>query len=290
MPTGREAVRRVMFLIKWGTLTLASRPNARYKDGMSQHKGFEGKKALIIGVANERSLAWAIAQSLHQGGATLGFTYLGDSLKRRVEPLAQSVQADLIEPCDVSDDLQIDALFEQVRQKWGGLDILIHSVAFANREDLEGRFLDTSREGFRMALDISAYSLVAVAKRAEPLMPNGGSIVTLSYYGAEKVVPNYNVMGVAKAALEASVRYLAWDLGPKKIRVNAISAGPVKTLAAAGIRNFRTMLSAAEEKTPLKENITAQDVGELGAFLCGQGGVHITGSTLYVDSGAHIMS
>ncbi len=253
-------------------------------------KVFEGKKALILGVANERSLAWAIAQELHKGGAQLAFTYLGDALERRVRPLAESVQADLIEPCNLAEDTQIDALFDKVKDKWGSLDILIHSVAFANREDLEGRFVNTSREGFRMALDISAFTLVAAAKRAEPLMEGrNGSIVTLSYYGAEKVVPNYNVMGVAKAALEASVRYLAYDLGTKKIRVNAISAGPVKTLAAAGIRNFRSMLAAAEENTPLHENITGEDVGTLAAFLCSPMGKHITGSTLYVDSGAHIM-
>jgi enoyl-[acyl-carrier protein] reductase I len=251
---------------------------------------FEGKKGLIVGVANERSLAWAIAQKLHEGGARLGFTFQGDSLERRVRPLAESVKADFVEPLNVTDEAQIDSVFNKAKQVWDGLDFLIHSVAFANREDLEGRFINTSREGFRVALDISAYSLVALARRAEPLMEGrNGSIITLSYYGAEKVVPNYNVMGVAKAALEASVRYLAYDMGSKKIRVNAISAGPVKTLAAAGIRDFRTMLAAAQEKTPLKENITAEDVGHLGAFLCGPGGVHITGSTLYVDSGAHIM-
>ncbi len=253
-------------------------------------KPFEGKKALILGVANERSLAWSIAQHLHQGGATLGFNFLGDALERRVRPLAESVQADLIEPCNVASDTELDAFFSQVKTKWGGLDILIHSVAFANREDLEGRFVNTSREGFRTALDISAYSLIATAQRAEPLMEGReGAILTLSYYGAQKVVPNYNVMGVAKAALEASVRYLAYDLGQKKIRVNAISAGPVKTLAAAGIRNFRTMLSADQEKNPLHENITGDDVGALAAFLCSPLGRHITGSTLYVDSGAHIM-
>lgn len=251
---------------------------------------FNGKKALILGVANERSLAWSIAQHLHQGGASLAFNYLGDALERRVRPLAESVNADLIEPCNVADDAQLDALFEKVRAKWGGLDILIHSLAFANKEDLEGRFVNTSREGFRIAMDISAYSLIACARRAEPLMEGrGGSIVTMSYYGSQKVMPNYNVMGVAKAALEASVRYLAWDMGPKKIRVNSISAGPVKTLAAAGIRDFRTMLAAAEEKTPLKENISADDVGHLAAFLCGPGGRHITGSNMMVDSGAHIM-
>ena len=204
--------------------------------------------------------------------------------------MAESVQADLIAPCNVSDDQQLDSLFEQIKEKWGHLDILIHSVAFANKEDLEGRFVNTSREGFKLAMDISAYSLIAAAKRAEPLMEGrNGSIVTLTYYGAEKVVPNYNVMGVAKAALEASTRYLAYDLGTKKIRVNAISAGAVKTLAAAGIRDFRTMLAAAEEKTPLHENISADDVGALAAFLCSPLGKHITGSTMYVDSGAHIM-
>jgi enoyl-[acyl-carrier protein] reductase I len=200
------------------------------------------------------------------------------------------VGAELIEPCNVADDTQLDQVFEKVKQKWGGIDILIHSIAFANREDLEGRFSQTSREGFRVALDISAYSLVALAKRAEPLMEGrNGTILTLSYYGAEKVVPNYNVMGVAKAALEASVRYLAYDLGQKKIRVNAISAGPVKTLAAAGIRDFRTMLAKAEEKTPLRENISGDEVGGLAAFLCSPAGAHMTGCTLYVDSGAHIM-
>lgn len=253
-------------------------------------KLFAGKKALIVGVANERSLAWAIAKQLHDAGATLGFTYLGEALERRVRPLAESVGATLIEPCNVADDADLDKVFNRVKETWGNLDILIHSVAFANREDLEGRFVKTSRQGFQTAMDISAYSLVAMASRAEPLMEGrDGSIITLSYYGAEKVVPNYNVMGVAKAALEACVRYLAWDMGQKKVRVNAISAGPVKTLAAAGIRNFRDMLSAAEEKTPLKENINADDVGALAAFLCSPAGRHVTGTTMYVDSGAHIM-
>jgi enoyl-[acyl-carrier protein] reductase I len=250
-----------------------------------------GLKALVVGVANERSLAWAIARKLKEQGAELAFTYQGESLERRVRPLAESVGSTFVEPLNVTSDTEIASVFEKVKERWGSLDVLIHSVAFANREDLEGRFVTTSREGFKMAMDISAFSLVALAKHAEPLMQvnGGGTIVTLSYYGAEKVVPNYNVMGVAKAALEASVRYLAYDMGPNKIRVNAISAGPVKTLAAAGIRDFRTMLSAAEQKTPLKENINAEDVGELGAFLCGPGGRHITGATLYVDSGAHIM-
>jgi enoyl-[acyl-carrier protein] reductase I len=256
----------------------------------ASEKPFAGKKALIIGVANERSLAWAAAKFLHQGGAQLGFNYLNPALERRVRPLAESVQADLIEPCDVSNDEQIAALFQKVTSQWGHLDYLIHSVAFANREDLDNRFVSTSREGFRLALDISAYSLIALAQKAEPLMAHReGSIITYSYHGSQKVVPNYNIMGVAKAALEASVRYLAYDLGSKKIRVNAISAGPVKTLAAAGIRNFRDMLSAAEAKTPLQENISADDVGAMTAFLCSSFSKHITGDVLYVDSGAHIM-
>ena len=257
----------------------------------NQMKTHEGKKALVVGVANERSLAWAITRHLKAGGCEIGMTFLNEALERRVRPLAEECGATLIEPCDVGDEAQIDALFERVRAKWGKFDYLIHSVAFANKEDLEGRFVDTSKAGFALAMEISAYSLVALARRAEPLMKEagGGSVLTLSYYGAEKVVPNYNVMGVAKAALEACVRYLAWDMGPNKITVNAISAGPVKTLAAAGIRNFRSMLAAAEEKTPLKENIDADDVGSLGAFLCSPLARHVTGTTMYVDSGAHIM-
>lgn len=255
-------------------------------------QAFAGKNGLIIGVANERSLAWAIAQQLRAGGARLAFTYLGDSLKRRVEPLAQEAGSDLILPLDVQNDSQMSEVFSTLSAKMGKLDYLIHSVAFANREDLEGRFSQTSREGFLKAMDISCYSLIACARAAEGLMEKagGGSIITLSYYGGEKVVPNYNVMGVAKAALESSVRYLAYDLGPKKIRVNAISAGPVKTLAAAGIRDFRTMLNAAAEKTPLKENISASGVGSLAAFLCSEEGRYMTGTTTYVDSGAHIMA
>jgi enoyl-[acyl-carrier protein] reductase I len=254
------------------------------------HTSLQGKKALVVGVANERSLAWAIAEQLHQGGAQLGFTYLGEALERRVRPLAESVKSTFVEPMNVQDDAGIDTTFSKLRDHWGTFDILIHSVAFADKQDLEGRFVDTSRAGFTKAIDISAYSLVALAKRAETMMPEGSSILTLTYYGGEKVVPNYNVMGVAKATLESCVRYLAWDLGPKKIRVNAISAGPVKTLAAAGIRDFRTMLTAAAEKTPLKENIDQDDVGTLGAFLSSPLARHITGTTMFVDSGAHIMA
>jgi enoyl-[acyl-carrier protein] reductase I len=251
----------------------------------------KGKRALIVGVANDRSLAWSIAEHLHAAGCELAFTYLGEALERRVRPLAESVGAKLILPMNAQSDAEMDAAFAKVKETWGSLDILIHSVAFANREDLEGRFVDTSRAGYLLAMDVSAYSLVAMAKRAEPLMEaaGGGAVITLSYIGATRVVQNYNVMGVAKAALEATVRYLANDLGPKKIRVNAISAGPVKTLAAAGIRNFRDMLAKSEEKTPMKENIDQSDVGAMAAFLAGPGGRHITGTTMMIDSGAHMM-
>jgi len=251
---------------------------------------FKGKKALIVGVANERSLAWSIAKNLHACGAELGFTFLGDKLEKRVRPLAESVNASLVEPLDVQSDENIKTLFDTVKNKWGSLDILIHSVAFANKEDLDGRFVDTSRSGFSMAMDVSVYSLLPLAKYAEPLMAGReGRIITLSYLGAVRAIQNYNVMGVAKAALEASVRYLANDMGQNKVCVNAISAGPVKTLAASGVRNFREMLSSAGEKTPLKENISADDVGQMATFLCGPGGRHVTGSTIYVDSGAHIL-
>jgi enoyl-[acyl-carrier protein] reductase I len=257
---------------------------------MDSLKPLAGKKALIVGVANDRSLAWSIAEHLHAAGCELAFTYMGEALERRVRPLAESVGSKLILPMNAQNESEMDSVFSALQENWGSIDILIHSIAFANREDLEGRFVDTSREGFLLSMDVSAYSLVALSKRAEALMPaEGGSIVTLSYIGATRVVPNYNVMGVAKAALEASVRYLANDLGPKKIRVNAISAGPVKTLAAAGIRNFREMLAKAEEKTPMRENIDQSDVGALAAFLCGPGGKHITGTTMMVDSGSHMM-
>lgn len=247
------------------------------------------KKALIVGVANERSLAWSIAQALHKDGFELAFTYVNDKMESRVRPLAESLNSPLVLPCDVSSEEQLNAVVAAVQDQWGELDAVVHAVAFANKEDLEGRFVDTSREGFRLALDISAYSLVSLTRACLPLLKNGGSVITLSYIGADRVIPNYNVMGVAKAALESCVRYLAYDLGPQKIRVNAISAGPVKTLAAAGIRNFREKLKAAEENTPLKENISQDDVGSLGAFLCGDGSKRITGTVMYVDSGAHIL-
>src|SRR5690242_424002 len=250
----------------------------------------EGKRGLIFGVANDRSIAWAISEALHSEGAELGFTYTGEVLEKRVRPLAQGIGADLILPCDVTRDEQIDDVFATVRQQWGSLDILIHAIAFANKEDLSNPFVQTSRSGFHLALDVSAYSLLALARGAAPLMEvRRGSILTLTYMGSEKVIPNYNVMGVAKAALEASVRYLAHDLGPKGIRVNAISAGPIRTLAAAGISGFKDMLHYVSERAPLKRNIDADEVGRTALFLCSDWGSAVTGEVMHVDAGYNIM-
>ena len=249
-------------------------------------------RALVIGVANERSLAWSIVKHLKASGFEIAMTYQNEALEKRVRPLASelSIGSDLVLPLDVNNESQVESVFETLKSKWGYITTLVHAVAFANREDLEGRFIDTNRLGFRTALESSAYSLVECSRAAENLLKvHGGSILTLSYIGSQKVVPHYNVMGVAKAALEASVRYLAYDLGKHKIRVNAISAGPVKTLAAAGIRDFRTMLAKDAESNLLQENIQADDVGALAAFLCSAQAKHITGSTLFVDSGAHIL-
>ena len=251
---------------------------------------FENKRVVVFGVANERSIAWGIAEGMHKHGARFAFTYAGEVLEKRVRPLAEGIGADLILPCDVTSDEQIDSVFNAINEKWGGIDVLIHAVAFANREDLEGRYVDTSREGFKLALDISAYSLVALARRAAPLMKeNGGSIVTLSYYGSEKVVAGYNVMGVAKAALEASVRYLAADLGPEGVRVNAISAGPIKTLAAAGIKGFKNILGVVAEKAPLRKNVSQEDVANTALFLCSDMGAGVTGEVVHVDCGYNIL-
>lgn len=250
----------------------------------------EGKTGVVFGVANKRSIAWAIAQAWHAAGARLAFTYQGDRLKENVEELAGTFGADtLILPCDVSRDAEIEAVFAAVGQRFERLDLLLHSVAFAPRDALEGVFVNTSREAFRVAHDISAYSLVALARAAAPLMTAGGSIVAMSYYGAEKVVPHYNVMGVAKAALEASARYLAYDLGPQKIRVNCISAGPVNTLAARGIAGFTDMLKHYENHAPLKRNVLPDELGATGTFLASDGAAAITGQTLYVDAGYQIM-
>jgi len=252
---------------------------------------FAGKRVLVFGVANERSIAWGIAEAMKRAGAEFIFTYAGEQLERRVRPLSEQIGARLLLPCDVTDDQQVDALFEQVGQHWpDGFDVLIHAVAFANREDLDGRFVETSRSGFATALDVSAYSLVLLARKSEPLLSRRrGSIITLSYYGAEKVIQNYNVMGVAKAALEACVRYLANDLGPSGIRVNGISAGPVKTLAAAGIRGFKTIFSVVEERAPMRRNVTQEDIGNAALFLCSGLGSGVTGEIMHVDSGYNIL-
>lgn len=249
----------------------------------------KGKRGLIMGVANEKSIAWGIAQAAHEAGAELGFTYAGDALKKRVEPLAESVGSKLVLPCDVGDDAAIDAAFSEIQQRWGKLDFLVHAIAFADKNELRGRFVHTSRQNFRNSMDISAYSLVAAARAALPLMNAGGSILTLTYYGAEKVVPNYNVMGVAKAALEASVRYLAADIGQEKVRVNAISAGPIRTLAAAGIGEFHKMMTFNATNAPLGENVSQEDVGRTALWLLSDYSAGVTGEVVHVDGGYHIM-
>ncbi len=249
----------------------------------------DGKKALIFGVANDHSIAWGIAQALHAEGAILGFSSVESLLERRVRPLASSLGVEFVEPCDVQDDGQIRAVFERWRERQGDLDILVHALAFAPREDLEGAFVDTTREGFGLTLDVSAYSLVALTRAALPLMPAGGSVLTLTYYGAEKVVANYNVMGVAKAALEACVRYLAADLGPRGIRVNAISAGPVRTLAASGVAGFKSLYGGFREVAPLRANITIEDVGRAAVYLCSDLSRAVTGEVHYVDGGFNVV-
>lgn len=250
----------------------------------------ENKFGIVFGVANKRSIAWAIAQAWAREGARLAFTYQGERLKENVEELAGTFGPDtLILPCDVTKDEDIDRVFEQAATKFGKLHLLLHSVAFAPKDALEGQFLNTSREAFRVAHDVSAYSLIALARAAAPLMADGGSIVAMTYYGSEKVVPHYNVMGVAKAALEASTRYLAYDLGPRKIRVNCISAGPVNTLAARGIAGFTDMLKHYEAHAPLKRNVLPDELGATGAFLASDGAAAITGQVIYVDCGYQIM-
>jgi enoyl-[acyl-carrier protein] reductase I len=254
--------------------------------------GFEGKRGLVLGVANRRSIAWAIAQRLADDGAKLAFTYQGERIEQGVRELAASVDSPLVTECDVRSDDDVARVFSEVAETFdGSLDLVVHSVAFAAAEDLEGRFTDTPRDRYWLALDVSAYSLVACARAAEPLMETGGggSIVTLTYLGGERTVPHYNVMGVAKAALDASVRYLAWDLGEKNIRINAISAGPVRTLAARSIAGFPTMEAIVEERAPLRRPITADDVSAAAAYLLSDDAANISATTLYVDSGYHSM-
>jgi len=253
---------------------------------------FQGKRGLVLGVANRRSIAWGIARRLAEEGAELAFTYQGERIEESVRELAESVASPLVTECDVRSDADVERVFAEVGEAFeGGLDVLVHSVAFAAAEDLEGRFTDTPRDRFWLALDVSAYSLVSCARAAEPLMAarGGGSVLTMTYLGGERAVPHYNVMGVAKAALDASVRYLAWDLGEKNIRVNAISAGPVRTLAARSIAGFPTMEAIVEERAPLHRHISADDVGAAAAYLLSDEAANVTATTLYVDSGYHSM-
>lgn len=248
-----------------------------------------GKKAVIFGVANDHSIAWSIAEAFHHEGAELAFTFVGDNLEKRVRPLAQSLGADLVLPCDVARDEDLAGTFDALRSAWGQVDIIVHAVAFALRDELKGRFLQTSREGFRIALDVSAYSLVAMARAAESLLRPGSSLLTLSYFGAEKVLPNYNVMGVAKAALEACVRYLAFDLGPQGVRVNAISAGPVRTLSSAGITGFKDMLHHHAERAPLRRNVGVEEVARSAVYLSSDLASAVTGEVVHVDGGYNIV-
>ncbi|MEF2070437.1 enoyl-ACP reductase FabI [Consotaella aegiceratis] len=246
-----------------------------------------GKRGIVMGVANNRSIAWGIAKALADQGAELALTYQGEALKKRVDPLAEELGAIVVGHCDVTDEPTIDAVFETVRERWGTIDFLVHAIAFSDKDELTGRYIETTRDNFRKTMDISVYSLTAVAARAEKLMPNGGSILTLTYYGAEKVMPHYNVMGVAKSALEASVRYLAVDLGGKAIRVNAISAGPIKTLAASGIGDFRYILKWNEYNSPLKRTVTIDEVGQSALYLLSDMSSAVTGEVHHVDSGYH---
>ena len=249
----------------------------------------KGKRGLIMGLANNKSLAWGIAQKLAGAGAELAFSYQGEALAKRVRPLAAELGSDFLIDCDVSDMAALDAAFDQIKARWDTLDFVVHAIGFSDKNELRGKYVDTSLDNFLMTLNISAYSLVAVTKRAAAMMPDGGSIVTLSYYGAEKVIPHYNVMGVAKAALEASVKYLANDLGPDNIRVNAISAGPIKTLAASGIGDFRYILKWNEYNSPLRRNVTIDDVGGAGLYFCSDLSSGVTGETHHVDGGYHVV-
>lgn len=249
----------------------------------------DGKTALIFGVANNRSIAWGITQAFHAAGAKIGLSYAGEALERRVKPLAESIGCTFVEPCDVTRDEDIAAIAAKAAETFGKIDILVHAVAFANRDDLSNPYVQTSRAGFHLAMDVSVYSLVALANALRGMLNPGGSVLTLTYHGGVKVVPHYNVMGVAKAALEASMRYLAYDLGPAGIRVNALSAGPVRTLAAAGIAGFKEMYKAFAEMAPLRQNITIEDLGNAALYLCSDMAAKVTGEVHYVDSGFNIM-
>ncbi len=249
----------------------------------------EGKRGLIMGLANDRSLAWGIAKALHEQGAEMAFSYQGDALERRVRPLAEQVGSDFLIECDVSDMAALDVAFATLKARWETIDFLVHAIGFSDKNELRGKYVDTSLENFLLTMNISAYSFVACARRARAMMPNGGSLLTLTYYGAEKVVPHYNVMGVAKAALETSTKYLAMDLGPENIRVNAISAGPIKTLAASGIGDFRYILKWNELNSPLRRNVTIEDVGGAGVYLLSDLASGVTGEVHHVDAGYNVI-
>ena len=248
-----------------------------------------GKRGIIMGVANERSIAWGIAAAAAEQGAEIAFTYQGDALEKRVRPLAESIGSDIIIPCDVSSDTAIDQTFITLKEKWDTIDFVVHAIAYSDKEELKGDYMDTSRGNFNTTMDISVYSFTAIAKRAAEMMPNGGSMITLTYYGAERVMPHYNVMGVAKAALESSVRYLAADLGSDKIRVNSLSAGPIKTLAASGIGDFRYILKWNQYNSPLRRNVTLKDVGGSGVYLLSDLSAGVTGEPHHVDCGYHVV-
>ena len=248
-----------------------------------------GKRGIVMGVANDRSIAWGIADAIAKQGAEIAFTYQGEALQKRVAPLAESVGSDIVIPCDVSSDEAIDQTFNLLKEKWNSIDFLVHAIAYSDKEELKGEYVDTTRENFYKTMDISVYSFTAVAQRAATMMPNGGSMITLTYYGAEKVMPHYNVMGVAKAALESSVRYLAADLGDNKIRVNSLSAGPIKTLAASGIGDFRYILKWNQYNSPLRRNVTLDDVGGCGVYLLSDLSTGVTGETHHVDCGYHVV-
>jgi enoyl-[acyl-carrier protein] reductase I len=248
-----------------------------------------GKRGLIMGLANDKSIAWGIAKACADAGAELAFSYQGDALKKRVGPLAEKLGSEFVEPCDVGDAASMDALFEAIEKRWGKLDFVVHAIGFSDKNELRGRYVDTSRDNFALTMDISVYSFTAIMQRAEKLMADGGSAVTLTYYGAERIMPHYNVMGVAKAALEASVRYLAEDLGKDNIRVNAISAGPIKTLAASGIGDFRYIMKWNEYNSPLRRNVTIDDVGKSALYLLSDLGSGVTGETHHVDAGYHVV-
>ena len=248
-----------------------------------------GKRGIIMGVANERSIAWGIAAAAAEQGAEIAFTYQGDALEKRVRPLAESIGSDIVIPCDVSSDTAIDQTFITLKEKWNTIDFVVHAIAYSDKEELKGDYMDTSRGNFNTTMDISVYSFTAIAKRAAAMMPNGGSMITLTYYGAERVMPHYNVMGVAKAALESSVRYLAADLGSDKIRVNSLSAGPIKTLAASGIGDFRYILKWNQYNSPLRRNVTLKDVGGSGVYLLSDLSAGVTGETHHVDCGYHVV-